>query len=74
MSLYKIDFGGNLLLDGVIEGFTNLDFISVLDKKESLTGSLFTILGSAMKWKANLQLIVTLPTIEVEYIIVKEEI
>ncbi|PHT43136.1 hypothetical protein CQW23_17161 [Capsicum baccatum] len=57
--------------DGVIE-YVNSDFAGDLDKKRSLTGYVFTIGHCAISWKATLQTIVSLSTIEAEYMAITE--
>lgn len=51
-----------------VEGFTDTDFAGDLDRKRSLIGYVFTLLGNTMSWKSNLQSTMALSTIEVEYI------
>lgn len=57
--------------DGVI-GYVDSDFAGDLDKRRSFTGYIFTIGGCAISWKATLQTIVALSTIEAEYMAITE--
>nr|KYP72642.1 Retrovirus-related Pol polyprotein from transposon TNT 1-94 [Cajanus cajan] len=57
--------------DAVI-GYVDADFAGCLDTRKSLTGYVFTMFGSAVTWKANLQSVVSLSTTEAEYIALTE--
>ena len=57
--------------DGVT-GYVDSDFAGDLDKRRSLTGYIFTVSGCAIRWKATLQHIVALSTIEAEYMAITE--
>ena len=46
----------------VIEGFMDADFTGCLDTRKSLAGDVFTLFGTAVSWKSNLQSIVALST------------
>ncbi|KAF2294751.1 hypothetical protein GH714_016024 [Hevea brasiliensis] len=61
-------------MSDLIVGYVDLDFAGDLDKKRSLTGYLFTLFKSAISWKATLQAIVTLSTIEAEYMALAEAV
>ena len=50
----------------VIEGFVDADFARCLDTRKSLSGYVFTLFGTAVSWKSNLQSVVALSTTEVE--------
>lgn len=50
-----------------VEGFVDANFDGDLDKRRSLTGYLFTLNGYTINWKATLQNVVALSTIEAEY-------
>ena len=50
------------------------DYAGSLDIRKSLTGYVFTMYGGAFSWKANLQLVVALSTIETKYIAMTEAI
>ena len=45
----------------------DLDFTGDVDKRKSITGYMFTLVGGAVSWVSKLQTIVALDTIEVEY-------
>ena len=51
----------------MIEGFVDGDFAGCLNTRKSLSGYVFTLFGTAINWKSNLQSVVALSTIEVEY-------
>ena len=57
--------------DGVI-GFVDSYFTADLDKRRSLTRYVFHIEGCAISWKATLQIIVMLSTIEEKYMAIIE--
>ena len=61
-------YGDGLAKGGVVEGFLDLDFGGDVDKRKSLIGYVLTAWGSAISWKAKLQSIVALSSIEAEYI------
>ena len=58
-------------IDGVV-GFVDSDYVGDLDKRRSLTGYMFTIVGVAISWKATLQSIVALSTTKAKYMEVTE--
>ena len=66
-----LEFGRS---SGSLVGYVDSDYAGDLDKRRSLTGYAFTLGGSAVSWKASLQLVVALSTIEAEYIAVTEVI
>ncbi|KAG8472188.1 hypothetical protein CXB51_036924 [Gossypium anomalum] len=51
-------------------GYVDADFAGDLDRRRSLTCYVFAIGGCAISWKASLQTIVTLSTIEAEYMVI----
>ena len=53
-------------------GFTNFDHGGDLMKRRSLTCYIFTLFRCAISWRASLQPIVALSTIEVEYLSLTE--
>ena len=65
-------FGEATRKGDVITGYVDSDFVGSLDTRKSLMGSVFTAYGGVVSWKANLQSVVALSTIEVEYIAMKE--
>lgn len=58
----KPEQGGRMIV-----GYYDSNYTTDLDKRRSLTGYAFTIGGNVVSWKCNLQHIVALSTIEVEY-------
>ena len=68
-------YGGTKLEEEpCILGSTDADYVVDLDRRRSYTGYVFQLWNSTISWKANLQLVVALSTIEVEYIAVTEAI
>jgi len=55
--------------DAPIEGFFDSDYVGCLNTIKSLISYIFTTYGIAISWKASLQKVMTLSTIEVEYIV-----
>ena len=51
-----------------LQGFVDADFAGDIDSRKSTTGFIFTLGGTAISWASNLQKIVTLSTIEAEYV------
>lgn len=51
-----------------LEGYCDSDYATNRDNRKSQTGYIFTIFGSAVTWKSNLQSVVALSTTEAEYI------
>ena len=49
-------------------GFCDSDFAGSIDTRKSQSGYIFTMFGSAVSWKSNLQSVVALSTTEAEYI------
>ena len=50
--------------DKRLTGYVNSDFAADLDKRRSLTGYVFTVGGCAVSWRATLQPVAALSTIE----------
>ena len=55
-----------------LQGYVNADFASDIDSRKSTTGFVFTLGGTTISWALNLQKIVTLSTIEAEYVAATE--
>ena len=53
--------------DDPLIGYVDSDFAGSIGTRKSLTGYIFTLLGTAISWKANLQVVVALSTIEAGY-------
>ena len=53
-------------------GYVDSDYTGDLDKRRSTTGYLFMLGGCSISWKSNFQSIVTLSTIETEYVALRE--
>ncbi|KAG8503402.1 hypothetical protein CXB51_001378 [Gossypium anomalum] len=53
-------------------GYVNADFAGDLDRRRSLIGYVFTIVGCAISWKATLQTTVALSTTEAEYMAITD--
>ena len=51
----------------VVVGYVDSDFVGDLNKRRSLTGYVFIAGSCAISWKATLQTIVALSTIEAKY-------
>ncbi|CAM8962827.1 unnamed protein product [Rhodiola kirilowii] len=51
-------FRGNQSRQEVVEGYVDSDYAGNLDTRKSQTGLVFTVFGTAVSWKANLQKIV----------------
>ena len=66
ISLYFI--GASLKL----QGYVDADFAGDIDSRKSTTGFVFTLGGTIISWASNLQKIVTLSTIEAEYVAATE--
>ena len=50
-----------------VKDYMDLDFARDLDKRKSITGYMFTLAGGAISWVLQLSTVVTLSTIETEY-------
>ena len=55
-----------------IEGFSDSDYSTDLDKRRSVTGDVFKVGGNTISWRSCLQHVVALSTIEVEYMALSE--
>ncbi|RVW62119.1 Retrovirus-related Pol polyprotein from transposon TNT 1-94 [Vitis vinifera] len=55
-----------------LQGYVDADFAGDIDSRKSTTGFVFTLGGTAISWTSNLQKIVTLSTIEAEYVAATE--
>ena len=55
-----------------LQGYVDVDFAGDIDSRKSTIGFVFTLSGTAISWALNLQKIVTLSTIEAEYIVAIE--
>ncbi|RVW99370.1 Retrovirus-related Pol polyprotein from transposon TNT 1-94 [Vitis vinifera] len=51
-----------------LQGYVDPDFVGDIDNRKSTTGFVFTLGGTSISWALNLQKIVTLSTIEAEYV------
>ena len=55
-------------LDGeALVGFCDSDYCGNLDRRRSMTGHCFTLFWNVVSWKASLQSVVALATIEAEF-------
>ncbi|PON41342.1 hypothetical protein PanWU01x14_290110 [Parasponia andersonii] len=57
-----------------VMGFVDSDYAGNIDTRKTLTGYVFTLFGTAVSWKSNLQPLVALCTTEAEYISITEAI
>lgn len=55
-----------------IEGYVDADYAGNVDTRKSLSWYVFTLYGTAISWKANLQFVVALSTTQAEYIALME--
>ena len=53
-------------------GYCDADFYGDLDKRRSLTGYCFMLFGNVISWKATLQSVVAISTIEPEFMAITE--
>lgn len=60
---YKIFFAR----DGELQGYTDADWASDIDKRRSCTGYVFTLCGGAISWNSKRQSTVALSSMEAEY-------
>ena len=58
--------------DEILEGFCDSDYAANLDNRKSQSGYIFTLFGTTISWKSNLQSVVALSTTEAEYIALTE--
>lgn len=52
----------------VLRGFVESNYAGSINTKKSLGGFIFTLLGTTIKWKANLQSVIALSTTEAELV------
>ncbi|XP_056857206.1 secreted RxLR effector protein 161-like [Raphanus sativus] len=55
-----------------IEGFSDPDYSTDLDKRRSMTGYVFQVGGNIMSWRSALQHVIALSTTEAEYMTLSE--
>ncbi|KAL6310751.1 hypothetical protein AAG906_015088 [Vitis piasezkii] len=55
-----------------LQGYVDADFAGDIDSRKSTTGFVFILGGTTISWASNLQKIVTLSTIEAEYVAATE--
>ena len=67
-------YGGADESESVATGYVDSDYAGSLDTRKSQTGYVFTVFGSAISWKANLQAVVALSTTEAEFMAVTEAV
>ncbi|CAM8895916.1 unnamed protein product [Rhodiola kirilowii] len=67
-------FGGDQLTSEIVEGFVYSDYAGSVDIRKSQTGLVFTVFGTVVSWKANLQKVVALSTTEAEFIAITEAV
>ena len=58
----------------VIKGFVDSDYAGCLDTRKSLTGFIFTAYWTTISWKAGLQKVMALSTMEAEYMALTEAV
>jgi len=51
----------------VLQGYVEADYVRDLDQRRSMTGYMFTVAECVISWKAELQNIIALSMIKVEY-------
>ena len=56
-----------------LQGYVDTDLASDIDSRKSTTRFVFTLGGTTISWASNLQKIVTLSTIEAEYVTAIED-
>jgi len=56
----------------LVTGYSDSDYTGDVDSRRSMTGYVFTLVGSVVSWKATLQPTVTLSTTEAEYMALTE--
>lgn len=61
-------------VEEALTGYVDADFAGCVDTRKSTTGYVFTLFGTAVTWKANLQSVVSLSTTEAEYIALTEAV
>ena len=66
---HSLCFGG---LEIILQRYIDADMAGEKDRKRSTTGYVFTIGGTMVSWISKLQKVVSLLTMEVEYVVVIE--
>ncbi|CAM8974914.1 unnamed protein product [Rhodiola kirilowii] len=67
-------FGKEQVSSEIIQGFVDSDYAGNVDTRKSQTGLVFTVFGTAVSWKANLQKVVALSTTEAEFMAITEAV
>ena len=57
-----------------LQDYVDVDFVSDIASRKSITEFVFTLSGTSISWASNLQKIVTLSITEVEYVAATESI
>lgn len=63
-----LSYGGACEAEELIPGFVDSDFAGSIDTRKSQTRYVFTVYRTAVNWKACLQHVVALSTVEAEFI------
>jgi len=53
----------------IVKGYVDSNFAGDLDKRKSITNYVFKLVKGAASWLSKLQIVVILPTTEVEYMV-----
>ena len=61
-------------IKAVIEGYVNSDYAGCMDSRKSISEYVFTLFRTTISWKATLQKVVALSTIEAEYVALTEAV
>ncbi|CAM8940962.1 unnamed protein product [Rhodiola kirilowii] len=67
-------FGKGQVSAEIIQGFVDSDYFGNIDTRKSQTGLVFTIFGTSVSWKTNLQKVVALSTTAVEFMAITEAV
>ncbi|CAM8974082.1 unnamed protein product [Rhodiola kirilowii] len=67
-------YGKGKVSADLIQGFVDSDYARNIDTRKSQTGLVFTVFGTAVSWKANLQKVVALSTTEAEFMAITEAV
>ena len=67
---HALCFGGS---DTVLQGYVDVDMAGDKESRRSTTGYVFTIGGTAVSWISKLQQVVSLSTMEAEYVASTED-
>jgi hypothetical protein len=62
-------FGGSNI---VLQGYVDSDMAGDIDSRRSTTGYVFTVGGTTISWISKLQKVVSLSTMEAEYVVATE--